>query len=81
MDIDIIDIVDNVDIIDIVDTVEAIWNNARLCNNQSKKCEEPTHQISIMALRDASASKKLILLLLLVYKHKCGTICQIKPNL
>ena len=23
--------------VDIVDTVEAIWNNARLCNNQSQK--------------------------------------------
>ena len=36
---DIVGIVDIVDIIDIVDIVEAIWNNARLCNNQSKKCD------------------------------------------
>ena len=32
-----VDIVDIVDIVDTVNTVKAIWNNARLCNNQSKK--------------------------------------------
>ena len=35
-----VDIVDIVDIDDIVDTVEAIWNNARLCNNQSKNVNQ-----------------------------------------
>ena len=34
---DIVGIVNIVDDVDIVDTVEAIWNNARLCNNQSQK--------------------------------------------
>ena len=32
--------VDIVDIVDIDDTVEAIWNNARLCNNQSKNVNQ-----------------------------------------
>ena len=34
---DFVGIVNIVDDVDIVDTVEAIWNNARLCNNQSQK--------------------------------------------
>ena len=38
--VDIVDIDDIVGIIDIVDTVEAIWNNARLCNNQSKNVNQ-----------------------------------------
>ena len=56
---DIVGFVDIVDTIDIIDTVEAIWNNARFCNNQSQKCDLITHLISIIGLRDASASKKL----------------------
>ena len=55
--VDIDDIVGIIDTVDIVDTVEAIWNNARLCNNQSQKRQWLNDLISIMWLRDDSASK------------------------
>ena len=35
--VDIGDIVGIIDTVDSVDAVEAIWNNARLCYNQSQK--------------------------------------------
>ena len=64
VDIDIVDIVDTVEIVDIFDTFnivdinEAIWNKARLSLKQSQKRELINNPLSIMALRDASASKK-----------------------
>ena len=60
VDIDIVDTVEIVDIFDtfnIVDINEAIWNKARLLK-QSQKRYLINHPLSIMALRDASASKK-----------------------